>query len=305
MLFELNEQSKVAVLMGGVAAEREISLRSGQAVTEALQTQGVNATGVDVSSLSQLQQVASEYDVAFIALHGRWGEDGTVQAILEDLQMPFTGSRMAASAIAMDKLRTKWLWRGADLPTPNFVWVNEHRPLNTESFPLQFPVIVKPVHEGSSIGMQKVDSMPQLQAAVDEAQKFDKEVLIEQWITGREFTCAVLDGEALPLIELKTDNVFYDYEAKYQSNDTQYLCPAELDSDLTESIQKIVLQAFSVVGSDTWGRVDLMLDENSQPWLIELNSVPGMTDHSLVPMAAKAQGIDFPQLVKRILQRAK
>lgn len=302
--FELTDQTKVAVLMGGIAAEREVSLRSGQAVTAALQAQGIDATAIDVSSLQQLESVAKEYDVAFIALHGRWGEDGTVQAILQDLKMPFTGSGMQASAIAMDKLRTKWMWLGAGLPTPNFVWVNAQSPLDIEAFDLQFPVIVKPSHEGSSIGMQKVDNLAQLAQAVIAAQQYDDEVLIEQWITGREYTAAVLNGQALPLIELRTSNRFYDFEAKYQSNDTQYICPTGLDPAMEQSLQNLVLRAFSVVGAKTWGRVDLMLDAQNRPWLIELNSVPGMTDHSLVPMAAKQAGMNFEALVKQILVTA-
>jgi D-alanine-D-alanine ligase len=201
----------------------------------------------------------------------------------------------------MDKLRTKWMWLGAGLPTPKFVWVNSQNPLNMQTFDLEFPVIVKPIHEGSSIGMQKVESREKLAAAVAEAQVFDDEVLIEQWITGREYTAAVLNDKALPLIELRTNNSFYDFEAKYQSNDTQYICPTDLAPEMEQSLQKIVLQAFDVVGSQTWGRVDLMLDEQNRPWLIELNSVPGMTDHSLVPMAAKQAGISFEELVKQIL----
>ena len=293
---------KVAVLMGGKAAEREISLQSGQAVTLALQAQGVDATGVDVKSLDDLKEVASHYDRAFIALHGRWGEDGVVQAILSDLGLPFTGSGMAASAIAMDKLRTKWMWMGAGLSTPQFVWVSDEMPLDIKAFNIPFPVIVKPSHEGSSIGMRKIDSIDQLEEAVVFAQQYDSEVLIEQWITGMEFTGAVLNGEALSLIQLKTSHAFYDYEAKYQSNDTEYLCPCGLDSDLEKELQLLVLKAFHVIGADAWGRVDLMLDEQNRPWLIELNTVPGMTDHSLVPMAAKATGRSFEQLVVEILQ---
>jgi len=176
--------------------------------------------------------------------------------------------------------------------------------LNMDTFDLDFPVIVKPIHEGSSIGMQKVDELSQLAQAVADAQQYDDEVLIEQWITGREYTAAVLNGQALPLIELRTNNSFYDFEAKYQSNDTQYICPTDLEPEVEQSLQKIVLQAFDVVGSQTWGRVDLMLDEQNRPWLIELNSVPGMTDHSLVPMAAKQAGISFEELVKQILVTA-
>lgn len=298
----MQEFGKVAVLMGGKAAEREVSLRSGQAVTQALQDAGVDAHSEDVTEISELQRIAKEYDRAFIALHGRWGEDGVVQAVLEDLNLPYTGSGMQASAIAMDKLRTKWMWMGAGLPTPGFVWVSEFMPLDIEAFDLPFPVIVKPCHEGSSIGMRKVYDKTQLLEAVRFAQEFDKEVLIEQWITGREFTGAVLLNKALPLIELKTTHDFYDFDAKYKANDTQYLCPCELSEELENDIQELILQAFNVIGAEGWGRVDVMLDEDEQPWLIELNSVPGMTDHSLVPMAAKESGLSFQSLVVKLLK---
>ncbi len=298
----MQQFGKVAVLMGGKAAEREVSLRSGQAVTQALLDAGVDAHSEDISSIAELQSIAENYDRAFIALHGRWGEDGVVQAVLEDLNLPYTGSGMQASAIAMDKLRTKWLWMGAGLPTPAFVWVSEFMPLDLDEFDLPFPVIVKPSHEGSSIGMRKVYSKEELAEAVAFAQGYDSEVLIEQWITGREFTGAVLKDQALPLIELKTTHDFYDFDAKYKSNDTQYLCPCDLDQALESDIQELILQAFKVLGSETWGRVDVMLDADEVPWLIELNSVPGMTDHSLVPMAAKAADIEFQQLVVKILE---
>ncbi|MEA1990058.1 MAG: D-alanine--D-alanine ligase [Pseudomonadota bacterium] len=296
------EFGKVAVLMGGNAAEREVSLRSGQAVTQAFIAQGIHAVSEDVTQLEDLQRIAKEYDRAFIALHGRWGEDGVVQAILDDLGLPYTGSGMAASAVAMDKLRTKWMWMGAGLPTPGFVWVSDLMPLNIEEFDLPFPVIVKPCHEGSSIGMRKVYDKESLVEAVTYAREFDSEILIEQWVTGREYTCAVLNNKALPLIELKTTHDFYDFDAKYKSNDTQYICPCDLDNEIQNELQELVLQAFHVLGSKGWGRVDLMLDEDDQAWLIELNSVPGMTDHSLVPMAAKAEGIDFESLVVEILK---
>lgn len=296
------EFGKVAVLMGGIAAEREVSLRSGQAVTQALIAQGIDAVSEDVTELADLQRIAQEYDRAFIALHGRWGEDGGVQSILDDLKLPYTGSGMAASAIAMDKLRTKWMWMGAGLPTPGFVWVSELMPLDLDNFDLPFPVIVKPCREGSSIGMRKVYDLESLKQAVEFAQEYDAEVLIEQWITGSEYTGAVLNNKALPLIELKTTHDFYDFDAKYKSNDTQYMCPCGLDSEVEDEIQDLVLQAFHVIGSKGWGRVDLMLDEDGQAWLIELNTVPGMTDHSLVPMAAKASGLDFQQLVVEVLK---
>ncbi|GAB6070737.1 D-alanine--D-alanine ligase [Thiomicrorhabdus hydrogeniphila] len=293
---------KVAVLMGGNAAEREVSLRSGTAVTQAFIDQGIQAVSEDVTNLQDLQRIAKEYDRAFIALHGRWGEDGVVQAILDDLELPYTGSGMASSAVAMDKLRTKWMWLGAGLPTPGFIWVSDIMPLDIEEFDLPFPVIVKPSHEGSSIGMRKVYDKANLLEAVNYAREFDSEVLIEQWITGREYTGAVLNNEALPLIELKTTHDFYDFDAKYKANDTQYICPCGLDSETEKDIQELILQAFHVLGSKGWGRVDLMLDDDDQPWLIELNSVPGMTDHSLVPMAAKVAGISFEQLVLEILK---
>jgi D-alanine-D-alanine ligase len=297
----IKKLGKVAVLMGGNSAERAISLKSGRAVTKALQNVGVDARGCDVTSVSQLNKIAENYDRAFIALHGRWGEDGGVQAVLEALKLPYTGSGMTASALAMDKLRTKWLWKGVGLPTPPFKRVSWTSPLVLSEFDLSFPVIVKPSHEGSSIGMRKVNDLSELQAAVAFAQQYDEEVLIEQWIEGREFTCAVVDGEALPLIELKTDHDFYDFDAKYQSSSTQYICPCDLPEDLQAHIQRVVLEAFDVIGARHWGRVDLMLDKNDQAWLIEVNTVPGMTDHSLVPMAAKAMGMDFDQLVLTLL----
>lgn len=293
---------RVAVLMGGVAAERDVSLRSGQAITQALLQAGVDAYALDVTRLEQLVEISQTYDRAFIALHGRWGEDGQVQAILQSLNMPFTGSQMAASALAMDKLRTKWLWRGAGLSTPDFVQVSRLQPLDLENFNLTFPLIVKPCHEGSSIGMRKVYTLEELQQAVEFAQQYDNEVLIEQWVTGREFTVGVLNGQVLPTIELKTTHDFYDYSAKYQSNDTQYICPCELSETLQAQIDQLVLRGFDVVGAKGWGRMDLLVDENNQAWLIELNTVPGMTDHSLVPKAANVMGLSFEELVVEILK---
>lgn len=298
----MNKFGRVAVLMGGIAAEREVSLRSGRAVCDALIRAGVQAKAFDVTSLGQLVELSQQYDRAFIALHGRWGEDGHVQAILQSLKMPFTGSGMAASALAMDKLRTKWLWRGAGLSTPDFIQVSKSQPLDVAKFNLAFPVIVKPCHEGSSIGMRKVNDMEALQQAVEYAQQYDNEVLIEHWVTGREFTVGVLDGKVLPTIELKTTHDFYDYDAKYKANDTQYICPCELDSSLQKQIDELVLRGFEAVGAAGWGRMDLLVDANNQAWLIELNTVPGMTDHSLVPKAAKVAGISFEDLVVQILR---
>lgn len=297
----LDSLGRVAVLMGGTAAEREISLKSGQAVTDALNRVGVDATACDVTRVEDLVTIAAEYDRAFIALHGRWGEDGGVQATLQALDLPYTGSDMAASALAMDKLRTKWVWQGVGLPTPAFQVVSKLHPFIKADFNIDFPVIVKPSHEGSSIGMRKVNALDELEEAVSFAQQYDSEILIEQWITGREFTCAVLENQALPMIQLKTDHDFYDFDAKYQSNSTEYLCPCGLDAVQEAQIQALVLKAFDVIGTQDWGRVDLMLDEHNHPWLIEINTVPGMTDHSLVPMAAKAAGLSFEELVVTLL----
>lgn len=292
---------KVAVIMGGTAAEREVSLKSGRAVTAALQAQGVDVTGIDVVSVEQLLDISKEYDRVFNAIHGRWGEDGGVQAVLDKLDVPYTGSGMAASALAMDKLRTKWLWRGASLPTPEFMVVSKENPFDPSAFDMAFPVIVKPSHEGSSIGMRKVNHLDELAEALSYAQEFDSEILVEKWITGREYTCAILEQDALPMIELKTSHDFYDFNAKYQANDTQYICPCGLPESQEKAIQKIVLDAFHIIGAKDWGRIDLMLDDDDQVWLIELNTVPGMTDHSLVPMAAKVIGLSFEALVLKIL----
>lgn len=295
---------RVAVLMGGRAAEREVSLKSGRAVCEALLSEGVDAKAVDVKSLADLTTIAQRYDRAFIALHGRWGEDGVVQAILQDLGMPFTGSSMAACALGMDKLRCKWLWSGAGLPTPRFEWITPDHPMDYDAFQIPFPVMVKPSHEGSSIGISKANNLSELNAAVLEAQKYDSEVLIEQWVAGEEYTCAILEGHSLPVVRIRNTHAFYDFEAKYLSNDTQYLCPCGLSEDSEQQLQNIAKRAFEIVGLKGWGRVDFMLDADQQPWLIEINTIPGMTDHSLVPMAAQQAGFSFSELVLEILMQA-
>lgn len=301
---QTNQFGRVAVLMGGKAAEREISLRSGRAVHQAMVAKGIDADAVDVQSLADLQQLTGRYDRAFIALHGRWGEDGVVQAILSDIGLPFTGSQMAGCALGMDKLRCKWLWMGAQLPTPKFQWITPEHPIDFETFAIPFPVMVKPSHEGSSIGISKANTLEELQSSILEAQKYDSEILIEQFIQGSEYTCAILEQTALPMIKLETDHDFYDYEAKYQSNDTRYICPCGLTPEVEKQVQQIALRAFNTVGLSGWGRVDFMIDENQQPWLIEINTIPGMTDHSLVPMAAKHAGIAFEDLVIQILQQS-
>lgn len=294
---------KVAVLYGGTSAERAVSLKSGAAVLEGLRRGGIDACGIDVQAdiLTQLTQV--HYDCAFIVLHGRGGEDGVIQGVLELLRIPYTGSGVMASAIGMDKLRSKWVWLGMGLPTPAFYSQAE---LHSEAViqQLGLPVIVKPSHEGSSLGVTKATTPLELESAWHNARQYDDQVLIERWINGREYTVAILEGQALPVIGLETPHVLYDYEAKYQANSTRYLCPCQLPAAQERQLQDLAVAAFNGVGAKGWGRVDIFLDQQQQPWVIEINTVPGMTDHSLVPMAAKAAGIGFDELVYRILTTA-
>lgn len=311
---------KVAVLMGGDSEERDISLKSGQAALEALQRKDVDAFGLDLrfkhtdQAGSICQQInAEKFDTAFIALHGRGGEDGVIQGVLEAPGIQYSGCGVASSAIAMDKLRTKLLWSGSGLPTPPYELVKETDVLAEKALlekieqitqTLGFPVMVKPAHEGSSIGMNKADTTDELQQALVTAVRYDNEILVEKWIVGEEYTGAVLDDQAMSLIRLETSRDFYDYQAKYLSDDTIYHCPCGLDKDLERQYQSLVLEAFRHVGAKGWGRVDFMCDEQGNPWLIEINTVPGLTDHSLVPMAAKNDGIEFDELIYRILQTA-
>lgn len=291
---------KVAVLMGGDSAEREVSLNSGAAVLSALQRCGVDAHGIDVGADLPSRLVDKDFDRAFIILHGRGGEDGVMQGALDRIGMPYTGSGVLGSALSMDKYRTKALWRGLGLPTPEAVLISQHSELAAADG-LGYPLIIKPSREGSSIGMAKVESREALEQAWEMASRYDGMVLAERWIEGREYTTAVLGDEALPLIRLETPHSFYDYEAKYHADTTSYHCPCGLSADQEAELQALCLRAFETVGASGWGRVDLMLDEQDRPWLIEVNTVPGMTDHSLVPMSAKVAGIDFDQLVLRIL----
>lgn len=293
---------KVGVLFGGNSAERTISLRSGQAVLQALQSRGVDAVSIDVQFDRHVAEQLKGIDRAFIALHGRGGEDGMIQALLNILEIPYTGSGVMASALGMDKLRTKQLWLGAGLPTPEFVAVSNDNALSGVMQSLGGSVMVKPPHEGSSIGMSHVINEADLQAAFARAREHDSEILIERWIEGEEYTCAILNGCALPPIRLQTPNDFYDFQAKYESNETQYLCPCGLDAASEAELQKLSIQAFNAVGCKGWGRVDAMRDRDGRFWLLEVNTVPGMTDHSLVPMAAKAAGMDFATLVMSILE---
>jgi D-alanine-D-alanine ligase len=291
---------KVAVLMGGLSAERDVSLQGGQAVLAALVRRGIDAHGVDAGQdvLSLLQQEA--YDRVFIMLHGRGGEDGVIQGALESIGMPYTGSGVAGSALGMDKYRCKLLWQGLGLPTADFVMLESEQDIERAES-LGFPLMIKPSHEGSSIGMAKVESRQELKAAWQQAGGYDVEVMAEKWITGSEYTASILDDHVLPLIRIETPHTFYDYDAKYQADSTGYFCPCGLESDHEIALKRLAEKAFRAVGAKGWGRVDIMLDSEGNPYLLEVNTVPGMTSHSLVPMAARAEGIDFDELVWRIL----
>ncbi|KPM63885.1 MULTISPECIES: D-alanine--D-alanine ligase [Pseudomonas] len=292
---------RVAVLYGGKSAEREVSLKSGAAVIDALTTAGVDVVAIDVGDdlLDRLQ--SEKIDRAFIILHGRGGEDGSMQGLLECLGIPYTGSGILASALAMDKLRTKQVWQSLGIPTPRHAVLASESDCLQASTELGFPLIVKPAHEGSSIGMAKVNSAQELVAAWQDAAKYDSQVLVEQWIHGPEFTIAVLRGQVLPPIALGTPHVFYDYDAKYIANDTQYRIPCGLDSVKEQELIDLTARACDAIGIEGWGRLDVMQDEQGRFWLLEVNTAPGMTDHSLVPMAARAAGLDFQQLVLAIL----
>ena len=298
---------KVAVLFGGNSAEREVSLKSGNAVLNALLRQGVDAHAIDPKhdDISQIKKLG--FDRAFIVLHGRGGEDGTIQGFLETLGIPFTGSDVSSSAIGMDKAKTKQIWQSCLLPTADYqIIVKENfEPSSANDIlnSLSGTVMVKPVHEGSSIGMAKAENAEQLISALEEAFNFDSKVLLESWITGDEFTVSMLNGKALPAISMKTTNVFYDYQAKYQSTDTQYLCPCGLSDDELAELNRLSVEAFKAIGCSGWGRVDFMRDSNKNWYLLEVNTVPGMTETSLVPKAAKQVGISFDQLVLDILKQ--
>nr|WP_314876584.1 D-alanine--D-alanine ligase [uncultured Pseudomonas sp.] len=292
---------RVAVLYGGKSAEREVSLKSGEAVIGALQSAGVDVVAIDVGDdlLERLQR--EKIDRAFIILHGRGGEDGSMQGLLECLGIPYTGSGILASALAMDKLRTKQVWQSLGIPTPRHAVLASEQDCIAAGTELGFPLIVKPAHEGSSIGMAKVNSTQELVAAWQDAANYDSQVLVEQWIHGPEFTIAVLRGQVLPPIALGTPHVFYDYDAKYIANDTQYRIPCGLDSAKEQELIDLTARACDAIGIEGWGRLDVMQDEQGRFWLLEVNTAPGMTDHSLVPMAARAAGLDFQQLVLAIL----
>jgi len=301
---EAAEFGRVAVLMGGAAAEREVSLKSGRAVLKALLNQGVNATGFEVDSRLIQPLIDSDvpFDRVFNILHGRGGEDGVLQGALEVLGIPYTGSGVLASALSMDKLRTKLCWMGAGLPTPRWMWLKNEADLAVCEETLGFPVIIKPAQEGSSIGMSRAEDQTQLKEAWITASLYNCDVFAESWVVGKEYTAAILDAKPLPLIRLETPHTFYDFDAKYRAETTQYHCPCGLAPAVEQRLQALAAEACEMVGVSGWARVDLMVDAQDRPWLIEVNTVPGMTDHSLVPMAARQAGIEFDDLVWRILE---
>lgn len=296
---------KIAVLMGGDSSERTVSLRSGEAVLQALLDAGADAFAIDVQGHAIEQLLNAEFDIAFIAMHGRGGEDGTIQGVLEWLNKPYTGSGVMASALAMDKWRTKLLWSAAGLPTPKAYILSGNSDWQQVINSLNNNAIVKPAREGSSIGMRRVHHSQELQESYQYASQYDAMVLAEEWVSGAEFTVAVVNGEVLPAIQLKTSHEFYDYEAKYQSDDTQYLLPCGLSEEQENELKKLTLKAFEVLGCEGWARMDIMQDQTGKFWLLEANTIPGMTDHSLVPMAAHAAGMDMSALALTILQEAK
>lgn len=295
---------KVVVVYGGISAEREVSLKSGAAVLEALQRKGVDACGYDPrdNGLVGLEQLNPA--IVFVALHGRGGEDGTLQGALELLNIPYTGSGVLASALGMDKQRTKQVWSAVGLPTPESIMLDANADWSAVVSQLGLPLMVKPVHEGSTLGISIVKSQAALESAYHEAARFDARVMAERFVVGEEYTVALLGNQVLPAIRVEVPGGFYDYEAKYIANTTQYHLPCGLPSDQEAELALLCQQAFAAVGGVGWGRVDVMRDNQGQFWLIEVNTVPGMTDHSLVPQAAAHAGIGFDDLVIQILTTA-
>lgn len=300
MTLRAQDFGRVAVLMGGWAAERDVSLVSGRAVLDGLLRRGIDAHGIDAGKDVLARLAEGGFDRVFNVLHGRGGEDGVIQGGLEVLGLPYTGSGVLGSAIGMDKFRSKLLFQALGLPTPAFALLRGEADLAAATA-LGFPLMIKPALEGSSIGMSRVDRGDQLRAAWRKAAGYDSPVLAEAWVTGGEYTIAILGRQALPVIKLETSHAFYDYDAKYVADDTRYLIPCGLSSAEEKELQDLALAAFDAIGATGWGRVDILMDEARRPYLIEVNTVPGMTGHSLVPMAAKATGLSFDDLVWEIL----
>ncbi|MBS1130925.1 MAG: D-alanine--D-alanine ligase [Proteobacteria bacterium] len=293
---------KVAVLFGGTSAEREVSLNSGSRVLAALQGQGIDAHAFDPAE--QPLDALKGYDRAFIALHGRHGEDGTIQGALEVMHIPYTGSGVLASALAMDKFRTKLMWQAAGLAIPEYALLTADSDFADIEEELGLPLFVKPAREGSSIGVTKVKERGALKAAYEEAARHDPLVIAEKGVMGGEYTVGIIGDEAMPIIKIEPATEWYDYEAKYNRDDTRYLCPCGLPEAKEMEIRKGALEAFRILGGRGWGRVDFLMDEDGKYYFLEVNTAPGMTDHSLVPMAARVNGMDYPTLVRRVLELA-
>jgi len=288
--------------MGGTSAERQISLETGNAVHAALLRKNIDAHAIDTRDGEITKLVEQKFDHVFIALHGRGGEDGIVQGALESLAIPYTGSGVLGSALAMDKTRSKWIWQRHDLQTPACIEIRDAKYLEQATEMIGFPMMVKPVREGSSCGAAKVMEESELCQAWEEARKYDDRVMAEAWIEGVEYTVSILKDEILPLIQLETPREFYDFQAKYSDTSTRYICPCDVEEDVQKAIGTKALTAFRLINASGWGRVDLIVDLQGIAWLIEVNTIPGMTSHSLVPMAAKQAGIEFDDLVLKILE---
>ena len=304
MTSKLTNFGRVGVIYGGNSSEREISLLTGCAIAEALKNQGVDTVAIDLKDQSLEAISAAKIDRAFIAVHGPGGEDGTLQGALEYLGIPYTGSGVMASALAMDKLRCKQIWKGIDLPTTDFASLHKNTDWQQTMEKLGGCLVVKPACEGSSVGMSIAESANQLKQAWELAYKYDAKVIAEPRLTGEEYTVAILADQALPSIRIQANATFYDYEAKYLSDKTEYFCPSGLDAERENELAQLCIDAFNSIDGKGWGRVDVMTDLNGKFYILEVNTVPGMTSHSLVPMAAKASGIDFEKLVLAILEES-
>lgn len=293
---------RVAVLMGGWSAERQVSLWSGEGVVAALREKGVDVTAVDADKDTVLNLGKQGYDRVFNIMHGTGGEDGTAQAILDLHGLPYPGSGVLASALAMDKLRTKRIWKAEGLPTPDFMVLNSEEDAHEAAKRFGYPLIIKPAADGSSVGVSKVKSVDQVDQAFADALGDGRVVIAEEFIAGGEYTCPILDGVALPVIRIEPDGEFYDYHAKYISDNTRYHCPAGLEAPHEKTLQQICAKAFDLIGCKDWGRVDFMMDAQGKPWLLEINTLPGMTSHSLVPMSAKVSGMSYADLCWALLE---
>jgi D-alanine-D-alanine ligase len=300
--FDAQRFGRVGLALGGESAEREVSLRSGRAVFDALVRLGVDVVELDGVRATVEAAASGRIDCVFNVMHGRGGEDGCLQGALAAYAMPVTGSGLLASALSMDKLQTKRIWRACGLPTPDWRVAESPEDAVSIAAELPAPLFVKPAREGSSVGMRRVESANQLPEALDNALRHDRCALVERLIDGPEFTASLLGDRVLPLVRIETPRTFYDYDAKYASDDTRYHCPCGLDEDTEAGLAALAREAFELLGCSGWGRIDFLLDGDGQPWLLEANTVPGMTDHSLVPMAARAAGLSFDDLVARILE---